>query len=407
MLLRIIDQPSLDLASDVWVEWFDPASESVGEGSPAEAAIACRGRSVTVLAPARDIVLHQAQLPARNRQQLVKAAPYALEERFACDPEQLHFAFPSRLQKGRVEVAAVSRACMGQWLGALAEAGIKPKRVLPESLALSVEEGEWGLLLDSSQAILRNGRFSASALPRGEAHSLLTMALAESDSAPKRLRIHAPEGDGILPELQEWCRAEGVEAIVDHPRCPLAVLAAGLDPSASVNLLQGDYSPVSSHQGVTLRAWRRVAILVGLLILIKGGMTAQTLHELRQQDSMLSGEIEQIYRDTFPDTRNLVDPRFQMEQRLAELSGTSGKGELPRLLAAIAPHLRGAQGVFVRELSYQPGGLELELELPDFNGLDRLTALLGGEAGLSAEVISANAQRDSVRGRLRVAGGGA
>ncbi|NIV31568.1 MAG: hypothetical protein GWN58_19400, partial [Anaerolineae bacterium] len=97
---------------------------------------------------------------------------------------------------------------------------------------------------------------------------------------------------------------------------------------------------------------------------------------LSAREEQLYAAIEQVYRDAFPEARNVVNPRVQMERQLTALQGGGGSGAFVSLLAASGPVLGGVEGLELRNLRYRQDELELELELKDLPSLDRLREAL-------------------------------
>ena len=84
------------------------AAGTVQSGTLQEAAVAASGLRVSVLAPASDCLLTTVSVPGSNRQKLVRAVPYALEEQLTVDVEDLHFALGPELGDGNHAVLVIA-----------------------------------------------------------------------------------------------------------------------------------------------------------------------------------------------------------------------------------------------------------------------------------------------------------
>ena len=162
-----------------------------GDGSPPEAVLAA-AEDVVVLVPAEDVLLTEAKIGARNRAQLLQAVPFAVEEQLLGNVEDLHFAAAASAS-GQTGIAVVTRERMRGWLDRLSAEGIRPDRLLPESLA--VPPGS--VLVEGDRAIARLGPWSAFASPRQD----LADWLAETNEV-------------MVPEL--------VETLPTTPACTLS-----------------------------------------------------------------------------------------------------------------------------------------------------------------------------------------
>src|SRR5439155_1548704 len=80
-------------------------------------------QSITVLVPGADVVFARTAVRARNREQLERALPFALEEQLAEPVEGLHFAYEIEAGGAGQTVAAVRRERLRAWLEGLAARG--------------------------------------------------------------------------------------------------------------------------------------------------------------------------------------------------------------------------------------------------------------------------------------------
>ncbi|NIV38091.1 MAG: hypothetical protein GWN58_54360, partial [Anaerolineae bacterium] len=120
------------------------------------------------------------------------------------------------------------------------------------------------------------------------------------------------EADEVWQEI-----LPGLEVGYECIDSPLSLLAK-TEPSGSINLLQGDFSR-KEQLGRLWRPWRATAALLGFWLLLQGGMAIGNYLSLSAREEQLYTAIEQTYRETFPEARNVVNPRVQMERQLAAL----------------------------------------------------------------------------------------
>jgi general secretion pathway protein L len=381
-------------------EWLVVGAKShgqVGLGSLEEASSAARLRRAVVLVPSENILLTQVTLKARNREQLIRAIPYALEEDLAEDVELLHFAPGPRQADGSYPVAVVARAHMTQWLSQLDAAGLTPVALIPDVLALpKAADTAWTLLLERDRAVLRTGAYTGFTLEPANLEALLACALEEAAVQPEIIEFHNCDEavSGPPPSLP---------SIRYEPRggCPPDLWAAGLDEKRAINLLQGQYR-IKSDIGRMLKPWRAAAALLGVWIALQAVQGIIDQRRLAAEERALRAEIEQVYRDTFPNAARIVNARVQMEQQLAALeeAAQSDQGErFMRLLEAGASALQGIPGVSIDTLSYLNGRLELALGARELRAFETIKQKIETE-GLTAAIASAETRGDKVSGRL-------
>jgi general secretion pathway protein L len=73
------------------------------------------GYDITVIIPGEDCLLSSATLPKLNRQRLLQALPFALEEQLITDVQELHFAIGDQID-GIVPVAIIKRQLIETYL---------------------------------------------------------------------------------------------------------------------------------------------------------------------------------------------------------------------------------------------------------------------------------------------------
>lgn len=383
------------------VSWLSDDDPQVWEGSLAQAAASAAGRQVIVLVPGAEVVLARVNIPTRNRGRMAAAVPYLLEEQLAADVDESHFALGERDEAGQVAVAVVGRARVDGWLARLKEAGVQPDRMIPDLLLLPYQDGEWSLLFEPDGVLVRSASQGGLGIDAPNTGFMLQRALAESEAKPERLRVWRAEGvpAAVVPDDL------GIEISDEALRVPALVFLAGQahDPSA-INLLQGPYSR-SERIGRVWRPWRPVAALLAVWLVIQLGMTIFHSRQLAAEQARLREEIDQIYLQTFPDAKRVVDAKAQMEQRLKGLRGGGNTGDFIKLLAAVSGPASALGGVSIDHLSYKDGEINLALGIADLQRLDQLKERLAAETHMTVEIQSATSRANGVDARLQIKGG--
>lgn len=365
-----------------------------------EAARLADEHRVIVLAPAPDVLLTQAAVPAQGRAQAQQAIPYVLEEQLASDVESLHFALGKRDTTGHYATSVAERACMDAWLARLKQAGVQPDLLVSELHALPWQDGQWTLLYNSSGALLRSGAHSGFALDVDNLHPLLNAALTEAgEQKPLALRVvNYSAHDLNLSELStNWGLELHEQTRHDDP---LVLFAQHFDETNAINLLQGSYSRAEQF-GRLWRPWRLSAALLGFWLLFQTGVMVFDSVRLAQQNRQLKAEAEQVFRSAFPGARMTGDLRQLMESKLKELRRQGQGAVFLDLLAKTAVPLKQGQDVKLRGISYKEQVLNLDIEIKDLQALDLLKQQLAG-AALEVEILSASSKENKVEGRLQV-----
>jgi general secretion pathway protein L len=367
----------------------------VQRGTPAGAVVA-GARRVVVLVPGEDVTLYEARVPGRNRQRVLRAIPFALEEQLASDVEDLHFALGNPLDDDRYPVAVVGRQQMDAWTDLLREAGISAHRWVPETLALPREENGWSLLPDGERVLVRSGDYAGFGCELDMLPVIVSL-LAGGEGLPETARVFGANAVNLV----------GIETERDDSQLqPLDVLARGWYQGPVIDLLQGAYSR-REEWGRLLRPWKATAALFLAVVLVAGVASGVNYYRLTQQQARLSDDIQALYKQTFPQARRIVNPRAQMEQQLKQLRRRAGGGHTNFLaiFAETANVVRTAKGIAVQGASYRDGRLDLDLQADNLQLLDTLKQDLVKSGRMRAEIQSATTDADQkVKSRVRIEG---
>ncbi len=405
----VIRLPEHDRPEATWIVLDEAGAvlQAASSGPLSAAAAAAHGRRVIVLAPARDVLRSAVQLPVRGQARVLQALPYALEEQLAEDVETLHFAADRRQPDGCVPVAVVRAELLRHWLAELQAAAIEPQALYAESDGLDAIPGTAVLLVEAQQLLLRDDHGQIAVADTQNLSALLQLWLAgrDGEGAP-HLLVYLSDGltetaSATFESLR--ARLAGFE-LKRLPDGPLARLGANVVVNGGVNLLQGPYARRSD----LARFWPAWRLAAGLLLAVAVLAILGNFLELRRQEARaarLQAAIEQAFRHTFPDARQVRGTRAELQSRLRAL-GAAGAGDDRLFLEALDGLARAilAAGAPVRVdgLDYRSGIMELRLRVPDVETLDKIEKAIDATAGLAAEIQSANADGEEILGRLRL-----
>ncbi|MCG8433245.1 MAG: type II secretion system protein GspL, partial [Gammaproteobacteria bacterium] len=201
--------------------------------------------------------------------------------------------------------------------------------------------------------------------------------------------------------LQQLADAELNVNAMDAEQNLIGKMTQSVHQGAQINLLQGEYRR-EEDSSAWWRPWRAAAVLLAswLLLGLSGFFTE--FYSLSNEETQLDSEIEKVFRDTFPDVRNVVNPRVQMEQRLALLRGGASEQDFLQLLTIVGTALQKHKGTEVNALTYRNGQLDISLLTDNVQTLDNLKNQLAESNALSVEIQSANNRGDKVEGRLQI-----
>jgi len=391
------DRLLLRLAADGRLTWLVQGADGRARadavtGAPPSQVLE-KAAHITVLVPSADVLLLEAPAPTRQRSQLQRAVPFAVEDQLAQPVEDLHFALAPDTQDGRIGVAVVAREKLRHWLQQLAEAGVQADVLLPESLALAPGH----LLIEPAHATLRIAPWRAAAID--------TAALAQW------LALCAPElTQGLVVADARYAPRASLPVAVgeyhERVRDPLAWLAAELPGEGALNLLQGDFA--ARHRAApAARLWRIAAMCAAAALCAAFAYAVAERELLQRESARLDDAMHSVLVQSFPEMEKVAgEPAKLMQSSLARLGG-GDQGGLLRLLGQVAPVLGSTTRLTTRGFEFRNGTLELSLVAPDVPTLDLLRERLAMVPGLKVELTAANPGENGVEGRIRIVGGGA
>jgi len=385
-------------------EWLplDDAGQPVGRvrsGDLTAAAAEANGLRVVVLVPGIDCLLTQATIPGRNRQKLLRAVPFALEDQLIEDVENSHFSLGPALPGGRYPVVVIATRRIDAILDACRSAGLDVYQLVPELLAVPCTGDAVCVVIDGDLALVRTGPYSGFAVETENLGLMLAAQEQPEDSPARPVAIQIPAG-AVLPDLGE---AAATAEISRYEGSALMLFSQGMGGGV-IDLLQGVYSR-NQEWGKLWRPWRATAALLLAGVLLSNIVTGVDYFRLRNEREELNARMKSVFLESFPGTRRVVDPRVQMQQQLDQLQRLAGSGgRFLSLLARSADVLRTAKDIEIAGASYRAGRLDVDLTAANLQVLDQLKQALSAH-GLVVEIQSAAADAGQrVKSRLRIQG---
>lgn len=365
------------------------------------AAAESTGCRVIVLLPSTDVLISQTVVPSRNRQRILGAVPYALEDQVAIDVDQLHFAVGEREDDGRVAVVVIARELMERRINELKAEGIEADVIIPDVFALPLEEQSWAILHnDQGRAIVRTGRQAGFGIDQDNLEVMLALVLQEAaEKKPARIVVYNSAVNENRVTVEDDIEID--QRVLEGT--PFQFLVQHFDEKTSVNLLQGGYSR-REQLSKLWKPWIPTAAMLGAWFVISVGLAFFKYHQLANEDKLLRQQITQVFKSTFPETTRVVNPQVQMQRALDALRVQGGGAEFLQLLGTSTPHLAQMAGLELTRMSYREGRLDMALVIGDLQRLDQLKQRLTDQAKLNVEIQSAASKENKVEARLQIKG---
>ncbi len=389
----LLDAAGARLDQGVQVGAVQPVAADIAEGAPASGeaesspSLLPMGRRVVAFVPATEVSVAAVELPARSASKALQLAPFALEEQLAGDIEQLHFAVGAQEDSGKTPFVVCAREAMERWLAVLQAAGLSPAALVPDFLAVPANPGHTVVWLEGRMVTIRPPGQWPMLLDAEPLEAALELAGVLGAAMPPHLLVYAAEPEHTthavaLESIGAQVGSLRMQLLTDGPLAALAVSALHEPP---LTLLQGAYASRGASTG-RLARWRVPLALAATLAALAVGGQVVDLMRARAEAKRLDGLIADVAHQAMPDVHKLVDPRRQVEAKLAQAKGRSGADGLTATLAALAAARDTTPTMELDNVTYYDGTADLQVKAADANALEQV------RSGLAARGYTAQLQ---------------
>ncbi|MFI4955294.1 MAG: type II secretion system protein GspL [Gammaproteobacteria bacterium] len=347
-----------------------------------------------------DVVVLTIPRPAGSFSKIRQALPYLLEEQLAEDIEDLHFAVLNQADPQSLVVAIVNRSVMQQCTQELKMAGLIPQTLLPLWLALAQASNQnWLVLTDSDYIWARTGSFTGLACEREQAQSMLVLLYAKQ--RPEEITwITSHELD---PEWIADCEARDIKTSIiklEAPNTWITYVAKHYLPESAINLLQGDFTVKQTT--VSEKRWWHAAKVLGVSIVVVwfAGLVAQSFY-LQYENNKLQQQIENVYREVFPNAQKVSNPRNIFERELNSAASGKTNNDFLSLLLRVGEVTSAFPQVQLTGVIYDGNQLVINLNVDNFSRLQQIDSQLQ-QKGLKVEQENAVSTGGVVQARWRI-----
>ncbi|WP_288126523.1 type II secretion system protein GspL [Thiomonas sp.] len=350
---------------------------AVAETGQSQPALLPRAQRVVGVWPAEQLTLLGVNLPAMPGARLQAALAGTLEDRLLTDPAAQHLAAGPREADGSVRMAcACERAAIAAALQTLTQAGRDLAAVVPEPVLLAPGEAWLQAMADGLRLLWRDAEGEAAWLhlpsatqPGAQAPDLLTARLTRVLVEP-----------ALLDLATGWF---GATADIVPATAPQMLARAAQSPW---NLRQFDLAPQAAMQrgmaGLAKQfktpAWRRAAMLGGVLAVIQiVGINLDAM-KLRNDRSQLQTQVQTVVSNALPGAPAVLDARLQMQRALDTARARAGKPTSTSLEVLMGSAARVLPAnTAIAKLDYSTGKLQLGLGTAQMQPALTRCALLG------------------------------
>ena len=340
----------------------------------------------------------QVTLPVGNRQKVLGALPFLVEDSIISPPEDIHAVIAAQ-SGNEATVAVIQKECVKRILECLAHAGIQAKRMFPELLLPELQQGSWALVFRGQDGFVRTGLAQGFSLSQADTEDAtpplalrlaLSLAIAQTSETASASEFGRPNElfvYGDLPaQAATWQEQLGIPMVRALQQ---EWLIENITPA--FNLLQGEFQPASGI-GRKLVAFRPAAIVALCLLTLHFGFSVLDYGVKSRKNRQIEQDMVSLFKASFPQATVVVDAQLQMQRNLDELkhtAGESGNADFLPLLSAVTAKVGAISNDKLLGISYQGGKLTLHLLMPDMAQAQALRQKLT-RSGMSAVIENAH-----------------
>jgi len=335
--------------------------------------------TTVVIVSASHLSFYQIELPWLPEKKARAALPYALEDKLANSVDALHFAFDkSHYKNGQYLVAVCDKAWLSALTAQLSQYGLDYDAITSDWFAVKNHE-----LAAVDEGLLVNDQpFFSGLLPE--------------ELAPLYLEKLSTDLTVYVFDDKEHDELKGTIQRVDPPA--RLWVAGRLHSSPYINLSQGDFQQVGSH--MQTRRWYWAAGIMTVLWLVSflvfNGMQ---LHSLKSQLDSVNTEVAQVYRQFFPDAKQVISPKFRIAQLLKSRK-KAGDSALWPLLNQLTLAIQDGNTT-IEQLKFQNQNMQVTVLSRNFDTLEAMQNALQ-QAQITVKQLQAASHEKQVMATLEL-----
>ena len=359
------------------------------------------GARIVSSIPGRHFSQRIVHFPFVDRKRIEKALPFEIEDSlpFSLDDMVIdHFPLDKE-EKGSEKIKEASvlgillpKTVLRQHLDLLASAGIDPQVIVPSYIGLyfiskmvPVEVEGNAVLIDNSDLCIKSGNsvtacrsFSGSgANSTGINHTLKALEIESGEHVEKAYLLSANErlsaeltdgGIAVVPVTPEFKGQKAADPV-----------SLGLALSDQINFRKGEFSYRQADAGIRKRT-RTLVVAGAVVALLAAANIGVKFYLVESNYAKVDRQIRELYLQTFPGTKSVVDPVRQLRTSLDEAkkkygvlgSGTSALDVMKAVTDGIPKEVR----VSFQEFNLEGDRLKLQGEAASFESVDKMKAEL-------------------------------
>lgn len=378
---------------------------------------------VVIMLEGVNLVSMQVNIPSKQAKHIAQALPFMLEDLVAQEVDKLHIAVGQRDKDGELPVLMCQKTHVQNLLAHFQNVGISVGYVIADMYCLPPQEGSWHFLTDGRALLVRVDNHPPLTIELDALPVLLNALFVEDLEAPEKITVTVGS-DFTSDNLENWLKTQFTSHLADLSsdfeiehieQTSFSYLCESVLPnlvSEPINLLQGEYKPVSRRRPSMIK-WKPLAAMASIFVIFFVGFQYTQAWKLEELTAAVDNETRSLYKRYFPQDRKIVDIRRQMQAKIDEASSQGGGESFLTLLAMVGEKLnelnRGADKPRLSPLRItfdeSQGDLKIDFIAGGFADLDALKAKLESMA-LMVEIARASQDGDQMKARMNIRSAG-
>ena len=335
---------------------------------------------LTVLLAMDDVFLSQLEIKSKKMAQLLKAAPFMLEETLIAGFEDQHFSLAKSTTDDCHQLLVIHKEKMQACLDLLQRQQLSASFISADIFLLPHVYAEYSLLVDEQQRVLlRLGRSEGFCCSLVELEPLL-MDIIEHQAIEAETINYTCLNDAVANQLERlFARLESIGIVAQQLSPDDLYLNLPALYKTQPNLLQGEYKAVNKRK-TDAQPWRYPLSLALLWLLLVSFSWQDQLQQLQAANQQTQRNIHTLLQQYIAEP----DADLSAEQQLTDyLQAKSSSKPAQRgfidLLLSITPELVGEQafeseseGINIEGIIYKEGQLQVFISAIDSEMIEDL-----------------------------------
>lgn len=357
-----------------------------------------RDNKNTVIVPAKDCLITSTVVTAKNKADLLAAIPYALEDELSEPVEQLHFVAGDQDTTGVNPVIVTSKKNMRTWIDSLPD---EANCLLPDVLALPWKASTWTVVIDRDRALVRMDKYQGFECESDQLNMQLEL-LNRHRNKPKLLNIWWPNSMKMF-DLPKDC-ARKIQNLQYTQRLEDWLLTCA-NPAYELNLLSGEFQPNNTVKK-GFKHWLPAFSLLIVAMGLHAGFHGYQINTIHNETEILQQKAEGLFQEAFPETKRIVNPREQAEQKINEMKAQlndNTKMYFLNLFADVMSVMKQQPGMKVKGFVWKQNWLQLQILAASVSQVEQFESSLKSN-GLTVEILNAINKDGQFQAQLKIGG---